>query len=115
MRWLAHVHAEHGDTLPATLRERFGVSLWDVGDTISWREGLALTRAALRDTSTSLGASAAGWSYPATEVQLLTLAGMFGKAARRVLPFDVDEDGQADSTELAEAQAALDEGITFAN
>lgn len=115
MRWLAHVHAQHGDLLPATLRERYGVSLWDVGGAVSWQEGLALTRAALRDTSTALGAAEADWSYPATQVELLQMAGTFGKAARRIFPFDIDQAEAPSSEEVADAQAELEAGIRFSN
>lgn len=92
--------------LAATLRERFGVSLYGTVEPPMWEELVALTRTAMSDTSTRLGAEAAGWQYPATEVQLLGLIGQFGKRAASVLPFDPNE---ADTPAAIDVQAAQDE------
>jgi hypothetical protein len=117
MRGLVALRAEHGDALAATLRERFGVSLWDVGTLVTWGEVLALVRVAMSDPSTYLGAEVRGFSYPASMAEMVQISGMFGKSAKRVLPFDPDtlerEAQRPTDTEVARAEAEAAEEIIF--
>lgn len=116
MKWLVALYHAHGDALTATMREQFGVSLWDVGTRVPWVEGLALARAALDDPATHLGAEVAGLRYPASIAQMTIIAGLFGERARKVLPFDPDEADPAPTDRMvAQAQKQLEESITFAN
>lgn len=116
MTWLVDLYHDHGDALAATLREQFGVSLWDVGSQVRWVEGLALTRAALDDPATRLGAEVASLRYPASIAQMTIIAGLWGKSSRRVLPLDPDSSESAPTDELVvEAQEQLEQSITFTN
>lgn len=99
--------------LPATLREDFGVSLWGAGGSTCWGELVALTRCALSDPSTRLGAVAAGWQYRASMVGLLQVALLADKDTReRVLPFTP---GEASRAEMDAVQAEFDEGFIFSD
>lgn len=110
MIWLASVASRHPVTLPATFRQVFHVSWFQAGtEALSWREAQVLTRAALADTTTPLGAEAAGWSYPASLPELLMLmlsahSREVARAVSRSLPFDPD--GEAKAAEAAEVEAA---------
>lgn len=64
-----------------------------------------------------LGAKLAGWSYPASVPQILTLIAQIGdpKASRKVMPWTLRLGAEPAATdeELAEATAALEDGIVF--
>lgn len=90
------------------------MSLWDGGQATSWSEIIALTRAAISDPSTRLGAKAAGWDYPASMVELYGLIAKFGDTATDILPFPAGKDGDdTDIDAVAEAQQQLDAEFTF--
>lgn len=56
------------------MRSRYGISVDDIGDLVSWDEADALTHSALEDTATPLAAAFNGWAYPASMPQLLQMA-----------------------------------------
>jgi len=103
-----------------TLRETFGVGLSDLGDAVSWGEAKLLLEEAAADPSTAFGAELAGWAYPASMRDLLSLAAQIGNkdAFKKVTPWAMQNPRGpahgATSEEVAAAQAELDSGIVFA-
>lgn len=55
---------EHPAELAYDLRARFGLSLDDLGDTVTWRESVLLVSVLLRDPASWLQAAYSGWDYP---------------------------------------------------
>lgn len=55
---------EHEAELAYDFRERFGLSIDAIGDTVTWREALLLTTVLLRDPSSWVQAKKAGWKFP---------------------------------------------------
>lgn len=71
-----------------TLRETFGVSLTELGDSLPHGELAALLRLAVADPSTRLGAKVQKWSYPATIPELMQVSSLVDKNKRdQVLPW----------------------------
>lgn len=65
---------EHEDAFVYDWRERFGVPLEVVFDgRMSWAEAWSLTVTLARDPSSQLGATLAGWQYPAPRDALVLL------------------------------------------
>ena len=90
--------------------------MWDAGGATTWGELVALTRAALNDPSTRLGAEAAGWKYPATEPEIFGLIADYGKRVRKILPFDLDAAvSDASRAEVDAANAELEQSIIIAD
>lgn len=112
---------EHRGAIARTLRETFSVGLSDLGDALSWGEAIVLIEEASADPSTALGAELAGWAYPATMPQLLTMIGAIGseRASRKVMPWALSSprsnQPKATTEEVAIAQAELEDGIVFAS
>lgn len=76
------------------MRRVYGVSWEQAGQpSLPWREAHALVLAAIQDPSTPLGAEAAGWDYPAREVDLLLLMNL--GADPKVLPFTPTSSAQS--------------------
>lgn len=82
---------------------------------------ILLIQEAADDPSTHLGAELAGWAYPASMPDLLTLTAQIGdaKAAARVMPWAMKNprtvEAQATPGEVAAAEAELAGGIVFAS
>lgn len=94
------------------------MGLSDLGDAVSWGEACALVKRASTDTSTALGAELAGWAYPASFTDLLTLIVQLpSKAAMKaVMPWSMkvpDEQAPATPDEIASADAALESEFVF--
>lgn len=90
------------------------MSWWQAGQPhFPWPEVRALVLDALADPSTSLGAEAAGWEYPARLVDLVQVQALTGDQARRVMPYKdkPTRAEQATRDEIARAQAELAESI----
>lgn len=114
---VAQIIREHRGVAARTLRA-FGVGISDLGDRLLWGEAKLLLEGAAEDTSTLLGAELAGWAYPASTVELLSLIAQIGneKAAKKLMPWALPKnEPSADAAEIAEAQAALDEGLIFSS
>lgn len=113
---VAQIIQERPRTVARTLRS-FGVGISDLGDGLSWGEAHLLIEEAAGDPSTHLGAELAGWAYPASLPDLLSLAAQIGneKAARKVMPWvmQTGRDVQATPAEVAIATAQLEDGIVF--
>ena len=90
------------------------MSLWDAGLAVPWAEMISLARSAASDPSTELGAAVAGWSYPASMIDLLGIVADFGRQASKVFPFKQTRPS-ASADEVAAAQAELEESIQFAD
>jgi hypothetical protein len=96
------------------------VGLSDLGGAVTWGEALLLIEDAASDPSTALGAELAGWAFPASMLDLLSLAAQIGneKAARKVMPWVLQNprktEPSASADEVATAQAELEDGIVFA-
>lgn len=95
-----------------------GTGLSELGGALTWGEALLLLQSAAGDPSTHLGAELAGWAYPASQPELLTMIASIGdsKAAKKVMPWNVprpDRAPRASDAEIAEAEAALLAGIKF--
>lgn len=97
------------------------MGLSDLGDALTWGEARVLLEQAAADPGTAFGAELAGWAYPATMPELLTLIGAIGneKASRKVMPWTLrtprSNGTKATDEEVAIAQAELDDGIVFAS
>lgn len=95
------------------------MGLSDLGDAVSWGEARILITEAASDPSTHLGAELAGWAYPASMRQLLSLMAQVGdqKAAKQLMPWAMknprSNDDTATADEIATAQAELEDGIVF--
>lgn len=102
-----------------TLRETFSVGLSDLGDGLSWGEAKLLLEEAAADPGTAFGAKLAGWAYPASLRELLSLMAQIGnqKAAHKVMPWVMKDarkrEPQATPDEVAAATAELEDGIVF--
>lgn len=99
-----------------TLRETFGVGLSDLGGALRWGEARLLIEAAAGDPGTALGAELAGWAYPASIRDLISLTAQIGdpKASERVMPWALQRPATAaTSDEVAVAQAELEDEIVF--
>jgi hypothetical protein len=118
---VARLIREHRGAAARTLRENFGVGISDLGGGLTWGEAHTLLTEAAADTGTALGAELAGWAYPASMSQLITMIATIGdrKASQKVMPWVMKNlrDGAPSATaeELAQAQAELEDGIVFAS
>lgn len=127
MTWLAQIAHEYPVQLHATMREHYGVSWAHAGQpTLPWYEALQLVRAATEDSSTALGAAIAGWAYPARYVDLALILAVGGKAAQKVMPYELAAPRRREQTRdatpvdeleaaTAAAQADMAAMITFAS
>lgn len=101
------------------MRETFGVGLSDLGGGFSWGEAKILLEEAAADPGTTFGAELAGWAYPASLRELLSLMAQIGnqKAANKVMPWVMKDprrrESQATPDEVAAATAELEDGIVF--
>jgi hypothetical protein len=99
------------------LRETYKCGLSDLGDAVTWGEAKILIEDAASDPSTSLGAELAGWAYPASMLDILSLAAQIGnrKVTAKLMPWALDGGRKQKSTpdEVAAAQAALDADFIF--
>lgn len=89
-----------------------------MGEQILWGEAVALTRTAIHDTRTYLGAAAAGLKFPTSRTEMLQTTQIIAMTGDRslgdyFLPFR-DEEREVDPDELAAAEKALEESIVFA-
>lgn len=95
------------------------MGLSDLGGAVTWGEAKDLIYAAAEDPSTAFGAELAGWAYPASIPDLLSIAAQIGdwKAARKVMPWAMARPGHTTATEeeIAAAEAALEAGIIFSS
>lgn len=117
---VAQIIREHRGSVVRTLRETFGVGISDLGDGLTWGEARDLIHEAAADPGTHLGAKLAGWSYPATTRQLLSLIAELGpKASKKLVPWVLPDPRRttttADAAEIAEAQADMEAGLVFAS
>lgn len=88
MTWVAQLYRDHPLEVIGTLRETFGVSLAELGDTLPDGELVALLKLAVDDPSTRLGAKVQKWSYPATIPELMQVSSLVDKNKRdQVLPW----------------------------
>lgn len=99
------------------MREQFGVSLFDVGASVSWGEAVSLARTAAEDLSTRLGAVLAGWAFPADTKWIVEMSAKHGKQAEKIMPWTLGkrqrerEALKPTAEEVAEAEQALDDNI----
>lgn len=95
------------------------MGLSDLGGAVTWGEAFHLLEAAASDPSTVLGATLAGWAYPAATPELISMIAQIGdkRASRRVMPWELENPRRrkptATAEEVAEATAALEDGIVF--
>lgn len=62
---------EHPAALAFDLRARLGISIDDLGGTVSWREAVLVVSILLRDPSSWTAAAKQGWSYPVSREWLV--------------------------------------------
>lgn len=62
--WLREIISEHPAEAAYDFRSRFGISSEELGTKISWREAVYLAAVLVRDPSSWIQASLAGWEYP---------------------------------------------------
>lgn len=105
--------------MAVTLRG-YGTGISELGDGLLWGEAKTLLEEAAADGGTALGAELAGWAYPASMVQLITLSAQIGdsKVFRKVAPWALDnprrrKQNQATPDEIAAAQAELEAEFVF--
>ncbi|MBN9210716.1 MAG: hypothetical protein J0I95_04270 [Microbacterium sp.] len=89
-----------------------------MGDAVSWGEACVLVKRAAADPSTALGAELAGWAYPASMPELLTMVAQIPKrdAAMAVMPWSMKlpkEQSAATPDEIAAAESALEADFVF--
>lgn len=95
------------------------MGLSDLGGALSWGEAILLLEQYAADPGTALGAKLAGWAYPASMRELLSLMAQIGnqKAANKVMPWVMkpprQREPQATPDEVATAAAELEDGIVF--
>ncbi|WP_242864503.1 hypothetical protein [Microbacterium testaceum] len=94
------------------------MGLSDLGDAVNWGEACVLVKRAALDPSTALGAELAGWAYPASMPELLTLLAQIPSrnTAKAVMPWSMkvpDEQTPATPDEIASADAALESEFVF--
>ena len=96
-----------------------GAGISDLGGAILWGEAKLLIESAAQDTSTALGAKLAGWAYPASMPDLLTLVASIGneRAAKKIMPWTLGrktDTDKATADEIAAANAELEAGFIVA-
>lgn len=96
------------------------MGLSDLGGAVSWGEAITLLHEAAADPGTHLGAQLAGWAYPASTRELLSLVAELGpKASKKLVPWALPDPRRttttADAAEIAEAQAEMEAGLVFAD
>ena len=97
------------------------MGLSDLGGAVSWGEAKLLLEAAAGDPATTIGAELAGWAYSASTPQLIGLIAQIGdkKASKKLMPWALDnpkrKKPEFSAEEVAEAEAALEEGIVFSS
>lgn len=94
------------------------MGLSDLGDAVSWGEACVLVKRAALDPSTALGAELAGWAYPASMPELLTLIAQIPSrsAAKAVMPWSMklpEQQAPATPDEIAAADSALEADFVF--
>lgn len=94
------------------------MGLSDLGDAVSWGEACVLIKRAAADPSTALGAELAGWAYPASMPELLTMIAQIPSknAAKAVMPWSMkvpQEQAPATPDEVAAANSALEADFVF--
>lgn len=112
---VAQLIREYRIPIARTLRG-FGVGLSDLGGALRWGEARLLIEAAAGDPSTVFGAELAGWAYPASTKDLISLTAQIGdpKASKRVMPWALQRPASAATAdEVAVAQAQLEDEIVF--
>ena len=88
MTWVAQLYRDHPLEVIGTLRETFGVSLSELGDTLPEGELVALLKLAVEDPSTRLGAKVNKWAYRATIPELMQVSSLTDKNKRdQALPW----------------------------
>ena len=116
---LARLHHEHRQAFTATFRERYNISINQIGNGITYREAWDLTGQLLDDPGNPLCAELADWAYPARLIDLLQLAATIGdgKAAENIMPWTMQrhrnqiEAAKTTPDEIDKALAELDEEI----
>lgn len=114
------MYHEHPDTLTATLRGCYGIGTGQKGPGLLG-EAVCLTRHAMADTSTPLGAEVAGWAYPVGMNDLFLLAASikdrktFEKATPWAVQADIEEKARYEVSpeEREQALRELDAEIKF--
>lgn len=97
------------------------MGLSDLGGAVSWGEAKLLLEAAASDPATVIGAELAGWAYPASTPQLISLIAQIGdqKASKKLMPWTLalstQKKPEFTAEEVAEAEAELEEGIVFSS
>lgn len=94
------------------------MGLSDLGDGLTWGEAKLLIEAAAGDPRTAFGAELAGWAYPASMPELLSLIAQIGdkNASNKVMPWVLAKAGSRPTVtdeEMSLAQAELEDGIVF--
>lgn len=114
---VAQTIKEHTRTIARTLRETYGVGLSDLGDGLTWGEAKILIEESADDPSTRFGAALAGWSYPASIPELISLTAQLRdkKAVEKLMPWALKTHSgpKATQSEIAEAEAELEAEIVF--
>jgi hypothetical protein len=64
---LRELISEHNAEFTYDFRQRFNLSLYDIGSLITWREAALLTSILLRDPSSWTQAAINGWQYPVSQ------------------------------------------------
>jgi hypothetical protein len=96
------------------------VGLSDLGGALTWGEAKILLDDAAADPGTALGAELAGWAYPASMRDLLSLVAQIGdhRVARRLMPWVLENPrreagAKATPDEIATAEAELENEFVF--
>ena len=94
------------------------MGLSDLGGALTWGECQVLLQSAAEDPSTVLGAHIAGWAYPASMVDLISLTAQIRdkQAVRDLMPWSpsLAQRDVATADEVATAVAELEDEFVFA-
>ena len=75
---------------------RLGISIDEVGESVSWAELVSLLQHEMSDTTSPLFAAVQGWAFPASHAELLQMASAAGggRKADRVMPWTLGEEAR---------------------
>lgn len=116
---VAQIIRDHRRVISRTMREEAGVGLSDLGDGLSWGEAKILIEEYASDPATHFGAELAGWAYPASTLELITLVATIRdeKATKKLMPWALQKKSGPTATpdEIATAEAELEADVVFSS
>lgn len=69
---LRELISEHPAELAYDFRTRFNLSIYDIGESVSWSEAILLISVLMRDTDSWLQSAVSGWKFPVSRQWIVT-------------------------------------------